>query len=144
MIARQIRPNELAGFLAQPEPNRLFREGVASTGHRLNVADVTHLLHSGHMQLWAAFEDEAPRAQVLSEVVTYPRMKVLRLFGLAGANLKELAALLPTIKAWGAERGCSELDAIETRPGLEVVIPDFKRAGVCLVMPIAPAHEVAA
>lgn len=143
MIVRQIRPNELPGFLSQPEPSRLFREGVASVGKRLNVADVTQLLHSGHMQLWAALDGTDTKALVLSEVVTYPRMKVLRLFGLAGANLKELATLLPTIKAWGAEMGCSEAEAIETRPGLEVVIPDFKRTGVCLVMPIA-AQEIAA
>lgn len=136
MIVRQIRPNELAGFLAQPEPNRLFHDGVASIGHRLTVADVTQLLHSGHMQLWAAEDGGECPAVVLSEVVTFPRLKVLRLFGLAGANLKELASLLPTIKAWGAEMGCSEVEAVETRPGLEVVIPSFKRTGVCLVMPI--------
>lgn len=139
MIARQIRPNELTGFLAQPEPARLFREGVKSTGHRLTVADVTQLLHSGHMQLWAASEGDETRALVLSEVVTYPRMKVLQLFGLAGANIKGLAPLLRTIKAWGAEMGCVELEASETRPGLEVIIPEFKRAGVCLVMPIEEA-----
>jgi hypothetical protein len=140
MNVRQIRPNELAAFFAQPENGALFRAGVASMGHRVTVADVTHLLHSGHMQAWAADDGSG---LVLSEVVTYPRMKVLRLFGLAGENLKELATLLPTIKAWGAEMGCSEVEATETRPGLEMAIPGFKRTGVCLVMPIS-AEEIAA
>lgn len=141
MKVRQIHPNELPGFLSQPENAALFRSGVASMGHRVTVADVTHLLHSGHMQAWAADDGSG---LVLSEVVTFPRMRVLRLFGLAGSNLKELATLLPAIKAWGAEMGCAEVEAIDTRPGLEMAIPDFKRSGVCLVMPIAPAEEVAA
>jgi len=139
MNIRQIRPNELAPFLATQDAGKLFRDGVASMGQRLNVADVTHLLHSGHMQLWAASDGDETPAIVLSEVVTYPRMKVLRLFGLSGSRMKEVAPLLRTIKAWGAEMGCSECEATETRPGLEVVIPGFKRAGVCLVMPIEEA-----
>jgi hypothetical protein len=136
MIVRQIPPAELAEYLSQPEPARLFQEGVASMGHRITVADVTHLLHSGHMQLWASDDGSG---SVLSEVVTFPQCKVLRLFGLAGQNLQRLATLLPAIKAWGAEQGCVEVEAYETRPGLEMVFPAFKRTGVCLVMPIGEA-----
>jgi hypothetical protein len=138
-MIRQIPIPELTRFLAEPENAALLRTGVGSMGHRITVADVVHLLHSGHMQLWAS-----EGALVLSEVVEYPRMKVLRLFGLAGENLPHLATLLPTIRAWGAEMGCSECEATDTHAGLQKAIPEFKQTGVCLVMPIAQAEEKAA
>jgi hypothetical protein len=132
-MIRQIHPPELPAFLFEPSNARLFREGVESMGRRFTVADVTQLLLESHMQLWAASDGTGI---VLSEIVAFPQERVLRLFGLAGSDIRNLAKLLPVIKAWGAENGCSEAEAIETRPGLEAVIPEFKRAGVCLVMPI--------
>lgn len=137
-MIRQIPIHELSGFLAAH--GELLRRGVASMGHRVNVGDVIDLLHAGQMQLWAA--DDASGI-VLSEVVAFPRMKVLRLFGLAGTKIRELAKLLHAIKAWGVEQGCEELEAVDTRPGLEIVIPDFHKTGVCLVMSLN-AKEIAA
>jgi hypothetical protein len=138
-MIRQVPIPELTRYLAQPDKGALLRTGVESMGNRVAVADVLHLLHSGHMQLWAS-----DHALVLSEVVEYPRMKVLRLFGLAGENLPHLATLLPAIKAWGAEMGCSECEATSTHAGLQKAIPEFQRTGVCLVMPIAQTKEQAA
>lgn len=129
------RITDLFAFLAEPDATEMLAKGVQSMGGRLTVADVIHLLQKGHMQLWAARE-ESLKAVLLTEVVQYPVMKVLRCFGLSGSGLSELAAHLPTIKAFGIENGCRELDAIETRAGLELAVPGFKRTGVCLVMPL--------
>lgn len=137
-MIRQIPIPEITQFLARPENGALLRTGVESMGHRVTVADVLHLLHSGHMQLWAT-----EGAIVLSEVTEYPRMRTLRLFGLAGSDLVRLATLLPAIKEFAAQMGCSELEATETHPGLRKAIPEFRQAGVCLVMPLK-TEEIAA
>lgn len=134
---------DIFGFLAQPGTAELLARGVESMGGRLAVADVLHLLHKGNMQIWAA-HDDGVKAVLLTEIVQYPCMRVLRCFGLSGSGLLELAKHLPVIEAFAREMGCKELDAIETRAGLELAVPGFRRTGVCLVKPIASIEEAAA
>lgn len=125
--------------LAKPGAAHLFAAGVKSMGGTMTVADAIHLLQDGNIQLWTANDDRETVAVLLSEVVTYPQRRVLKLFGLAGSGLPELTALLPAIKAFALEMGCSEIVATETRAGLELVVPGFERAGVNLRMALEAA-----
>lgn len=138
MIER-ISPEGLFNALAHPGAVHLLAAGVKSMGGLMTVSDATQLLQEGNIQLWMAFEGRETKAVLLSEVVEYPRVRVLRLFGLAGSGLLELAALLPAIKEFAQEMGCDRILVTETRAGLELAVPGFKRAGVTLEMPLEAA-----
>lgn len=134
-----ISPDMLAGFMAQGGA-RLIGITADGTHGRFTVADLLQMLHKGDIQLWAAGEGDFVMSMALSEIVNYPRTTVLRLFGLAGRDLAALVPYMGIIKAWALEQGCSEIGLEETRAGLELAIPGFERAGVCLRMPLDAAH----
>lgn len=138
-MIQRIAPESLFSALAHPGAVHLLAAGIKSMGGLMTVTDATHLLQKGNIQLWMAFEDKETKAVLLSEITEYPRVRVLRLFGLAGSGLSELVSLLPAIKEFALEMGCDRILVTETRAGLELAVPGFKRAGVCLEMPLEAA-----
>lgn len=138
-MIHRIPPEGLFAALAHPGAVHLLAAGIKSMGGLMTVTDATHLLQEGDIQLWMALDDRETKAVLLSEVTEYPRVRVLRLFGLAGSNLTELAELLPAIKEFALKMGCDRILATETRAGLELAVPGFKRAGVCLEMSLEAA-----
>lgn len=65
--------------------------------------DVVDGLVSGEMQLWAN-----DKAAVITEIQTYPRMKVCHFF-LAGGDLNELDLFQRVIGQWAKSLGCTRL-----------------------------------
>lgn len=133
---------DLPAFMRIPQAPELLAKGVESMGGRLVVADVIHFLTTGGMQLWAAVDQEV-KAVLISEVIDYPRMRTLKLFGLAGSDLLSLTPFLADIKAFAIEMLCQEIEAVDTRAGLQLVVPGFERTGVCLRLKLE-AQEAAA
>jgi len=124
----------LPGFLANEQGSTLIDCVVQATHGRFEVSDMVGLLYNQSIQLWAAGEEEVIKGMVLSEIVDYPRKRVLRLFGLYGSGLNDLITYLPIIKTWAIAQGCQEIGLEETRAGLELAVPGFERTGVCLRM----------
>lgn len=143
MKLQQVPAGSVFTFLTVQGAAKLLADGVMSMGGRILVSDVLRALQEGTMQLWAALENDKPKAVMLSEIRPYPQVKVLQLFGLAGEGLPELVALLPEVEAFAADNGCGEIGAVETRAGLELAVPGFRRTGVCLVKSIEPRKAVA-
>lgn len=133
-----ITPEMLPGFMLRGGA-RLMNITADGTHGRFTVADLLQMLHNGNIQLWAAGEGEAVMSMALSEIVNYPRSSALRMFGLAGSDLAGLVPYLEIIKSWAVSQGCSEIGLEETRAGLELAVPGFERAGVCLRMGLDPS-----
>ena len=76
--------------------------------------DIEAGILSGRFQLWPA-----PDACMVTEIVVYPRKKVLNGF-LAGGNLETLKAMYASVEAWGAAQGCSAA-TVSGRKGWERV-----------------------
>lgn len=74
--------------------------------------DVRDLVESGRLQFWPG-----PSSVVITEIIEYPRYKVLNFF-LAGGNLVELEAMYPKIEEWGRSVGCDRA-ALTGRKGWE-------------------------
>ena len=65
--------------------------------------DVVDGITSGRMQLWPA-----PRGCATTEIVLYPRKKVLHVF-LAGGDMDQILDMIDSAAAWGRTQDCTAL-----------------------------------
>ena len=70
------------------------------SGGTHNFDDVAEALASGKMQLWPA-----PKGCIVTEIVVYPRKKVLNVF-LGGGELDQLMDMHKDVIAWSKAQGC--------------------------------------
>jgi hypothetical protein len=93
--------------------------------------DVVEGITSGRMQLWPA-----ERGCAVTEIVVFPRKKVLNCF-LAGGEMDAITDMLDAAKDWGRAQGCVGL-TLAGRPGWERVLRDkgFKKTMTVLEVEI--------
>jgi hypothetical protein len=65
--------------------------------------DIAAGIASGHMQLWPA-----AMACAVTQIVVYPRKKVLHVF-LAAGDLEQITNAIADVEAWGRAQGCASL-----------------------------------
>ena len=65
--------------------------------------DVCQAVFTGKMQLWAA-----EKGCMVTEIVVYPKKKVLHIF-LAGGELDQILDMEGSLIEWGKMQGCSSL-----------------------------------
>ena len=70
------------------------------SGGTHNFDDVVSGLAEGKMQLWPA-----PKGCIVTEIVVYPRKKVLNVF-LGGGELEQLMDMHKDVIAWSKAQGC--------------------------------------
>ena len=75
-------------------------------------ADIVAMIETGRVQLWPA-----PDGCIVSEVVEYPRKRVLNVF-LGGGSLEQLADMHGDVIAWAKVQGCTAA-TIQGRKGWE-------------------------
>ena len=68
-----------------------------------NFVDVAEGIIQGNMQLWPS-----PRGCIVTEIVVYPRKKVLNVF-LGGGKLDQLLDMHNDVTAWAKSYGCEAL-----------------------------------
>lgn len=82
-----------------------YREPIEAalsySGGTHTFGDVVEGIQSGRMQLWIN-----GRSAAVTEIVAYPRKKVLHGF-LAGGNMREIMAMVPSAAEWGRQQGCT-------------------------------------
>jgi len=77
-------------------------------GHTFD--DIAQMIRDGRVQLWPA-----PNGCLVTEIVTYPRCKVLNVF-LGGGEIGQLADMHEAVIAWGKAMGCTKA-TIQGRKG---------------------------
>ena len=87
----------------------LLASALVYTGGTHTVEDVLAAAASGQMQMWVG-EDSI----VVTEILTYPRLKELNVF-LAAGHLDEIRRLNPIILEWGRMHGCQRATAVGRR-----------------------------
>ena len=73
------------------------------SGGTHNFDDVAEGLASGKMQLWPA-----PKGCIVTEIVVYPRKKVLNVF-LGGGELEQIMDMHQDVITWAKSQGCEAL-----------------------------------
>lgn len=73
------------------------------SGGTHTVEDIYIGIAMGQFQFWPL-----PNSAVVTEIIVYPRKKVLNYF-LVGGKMEELQELFPATKEWGKSQGCDTL-----------------------------------
>lgn len=124
--------NKLFPILPQTLPNvinAVYPKIDAATAHsdgKYIGPDIVRLLISGHMQLWAAVEENDGKINGISitEIANFPQRKVGRMLAATGEDAAGWVPLLTEIEAWEKAQGCT-LSEIVCRPGWEKVLKPF-------------------
>ena len=86
----------------------LLRMAPHSEGE-LEPEDIFEALTEGEMQLWAAVDDKEILATMVTQVVPYPRKRVLRIISIGGEDMDRWLDHLPMVEEWALEMGCTSL-----------------------------------
>lgn len=95
------------------EANRAHIEAALAYGGGTHTFDdVRDGILSGRMQIWPA-----PRGCAVTEIVQYPRKRVIHCF-LAGGELDQIIDMIDSAIEWGKAQGCESL-TLSGRKGWE-------------------------
>jgi hypothetical protein len=92
-----------------------IEDALEYSGGTHTFEDVTQSILSGRMQLWPA-----ERACAVTEIVVYPKKRVLHVF-LAGGEMGQIIDMVSSANAWGKAQGCTSM-TIAGRKGWERVL----------------------
>jgi hypothetical protein len=85
------------------EYRKLIEAALEYSGGTHNFDDIVSGVKSGHMQLWPTL-----KACAVTEIVVYPRKKVLHVF-LAAGDLDQITDAIGVVEDWGKAQGCESL-----------------------------------
>ena len=89
--------------------------------------DLVQPLKTGKMQLWVAMSDGVIAAMI-TEIVAYPRKRVLRVITIAGKDGRGMSrwyGFLPLVEGFALSNNCSSLEAW-TRKGMAKKLKDWE------------------
>ena len=74
------------------------------TGGTHDIIDIYEGLYKGTMQLWPA-----EKSCLVTEIINYPKMKVLNIF-LGGGDLREILSMHEDVIRWAKDQNCTALN----------------------------------
>ena len=98
----------------------------------LTTEDFHTALLSKDMQLWVAVDDELQvLASMVSQIISYPRKRVLRILAIGGVDMERWMGHLPAVEDWAMEVGCSSLE-LWGRKGWQKMLKDWNDSYVVM------------
>jgi len=91
----------------------------------LNPEDFYDAIYEGEMQLWVAVDGDELLASMVTQIVNYPRKRIMRIISIAGKSMEEWIEYMPIIEDWALEHGCVSLECWG-RKGWLKVLKDWK------------------
>lgn len=100
-----------------PEVQPQLERMAAGSGGRFIAQDIDDAIFDGKMHAWLALDaeaeaDPAVRAMLVTEIIAYPRLKVLRLVGLVGEDMRTWLPLWPEVEGWARTQQCKRVEAL--------------------------------
>jgi hypothetical protein len=89
--------------------------------------DIKKHLDTSELRLWVALENKDVIASMVTEIVQYPRKKIVRVITLAGKDMSMWYDFLPMLEGYAIRNGCSSLEAW-TRKGMTRKLKDWKHS----------------
>tara|TARA_B100000287_G_scaffold402085_1_gene422698 strand:- start:596 stop:955 length:360 start_codon:yes stop_codon:yes gene_type:complete len=91
----------------------------------LETDDFLDHLMNGGMQLWISTEDKEIVMSAVTQIISYPQKRVLRVIALAGENFKEVHDnCINMVEAFAIKNQCSALE-LWGRKGWKKMLPDW-------------------
>ena len=95
------------------------------SGGTHDYMDVVDGVFSGRFQLWPA-----PRGCLVTEIVVYPKKKVLHVF-LAGGELDQILDVEESLRQFGQMHGCDSM-TLAGRPGWKKALPHWTQQHIVM------------
>lgn len=89
--------------------------------------DLIDAVARGHMQSWHGLN-----SLLITELVCYPRKKMLRVV-IAAGDIEEILAMIPTVESWSKLQGCGGV-LFTGRPGWKRVLDRYGYRSLGIVM----------
>ena len=105
----------------------LIEKALQHAEGELVPGDIKKHLDKGDLRLWVALEGKETIAAMVTEVIQYPRKKIVRVITLAGKNMDMWYDFLPMIEGYAIRNGCSSLEAW-SRKGMARKLKDWKHS----------------
>jgi len=121
--AHIVQPEDVAHIWEEVAP--LLDKVKEHTEGELETDDFLEPLTHGDMQLWMATEESDVRAVMVTQIITYPQKRVLRIISLAGEDFEEIRSFQEMIEGFAIKLGCTALE-MWGRKGWKKLLPDWK------------------
>lgn len=119
-----VDTTQLASWAPHVRPH--LEKMAANSGGRYLFIDLLTAVAARNMQLWLAVKGPDLMAVMMTEVVTYPRTRSLRLIGLVGTKPRVWRHLLATIERIAKQDfGCSKMEALHL-PRFKAILPGYE------------------
>lgn len=102
-----------------------IEDALEYSGGTHDFEDVVDGIRAGTMQLWPA-----PKGCVVTEIVSYPKKKVIHIF-LAGGELDQILDMYDDVSEFGRSNGCVKM-TLAGRRGWKKVLSDWKEQFIVL------------
>jgi len=73
------------------------------------------------MQLWVATDENLIFAAMITELVKYPRKKVMRIIAIGGEGMNRWMRFFPSLEAAALKAGCTGLETLGRKGWLKVL-----------------------
>jgi len=123
MRAHLLAPEDVAYVWEEVVP--LLARVVPHTEGELEPDDYIEPLTHGDMQLWVVIENKHVNAALVTQIISYPQKRILRLISLAGDNFQEIKDFLEMVEVFALKNGCTALE-MWGRKGWKKLLSDWK------------------
>lgn len=105
-----VHPENL--HLAWKDVESYVEQGLEHADGKYNAKDIHELIRQEKLILWVVYNTEkvAPAGCIITEVLQYPRVRVLSVFLLAGDDLSQIMTLLDDLIDYGHSAGCKKME----------------------------------
>jgi hypothetical protein len=104
-----------------PQVKESIAEALLGDCGRITVEDIKDAVEARKMQLWAIHDGQI-RAVIVTELLNYPQLRILRVVTVSGTGMdKWLDLLEDTLTSWGREHGAQAIE-FSGRKGWERVL----------------------
>ena len=123
MKAQIVAPEDVAYIWERVAP--LLDEVQEHTEGEVESDDFLESLTHGDMQLWIATEENELHSIMITQIITYPQRKVLRIISIAGSDFKRLYQFNEMVESFAIKTGCTSLE-LWGRKGWKKLLPDWE------------------
>ena len=88
----------------------LFEKGIKYWDVFMELEDIYKLIQSGKYDLWLVMENTDVLLAILTEILNYPRVKVLRILYVGGTDLDRALEALDQLELWAKRDGATRCE----------------------------------
>ena len=122
MKAHLLDPDDVEYVWEKVEP--ILARVIPHSEGELETDDILDLVTEGSMQLWIVAENKEIIAALVTQIITYPQKRILRLVSLAGEDFDKFKHFLDIVESFAIQKGCTALE-LWGRKGWKKLLPEW-------------------